>query len=70
MSDVKFVLDEVMDSKGFSVRKLSISSGVSRIYINQLRTGVYSNPGIVVVAKLAKALEVQIEELLEGYDNK
>lgn len=58
-------LKEVMEQKGMSQRRLSILSGVSRAYINNLVQGDYSNPGILIISRLCVGLQCSFDELVE-----
>ena len=46
-------------------QELSIRSGLSQAYINELENGKKTNPTIIVLDKLAAGLQVPISELLE-----
>ena len=45
--------------------ELSERSGVSQPYINELEHGKKVNPSVIVLSKLAKALEVTISDLID-----
>lgn len=47
-------------------RELEVQSGVSNAYISQLETGTAANPSISSLVKLAAALAVPVDELLDG----
>lgn len=51
-------------SRGWTKKQLSIKSGVSQTYISELEAGK-KNPTVVILEKLAKALDVDILELLK-----
>jgi XRE family transcriptional regulator, master regulator for biofilm formation len=51
--------------RGLTQMQLSQLSGLSQAYINELENGRKSNPSIIVLDKLAAALQVQISDILE-----
>ena len=57
--------------KKLTQKQLSQKSGISQAYINELENGRKTNPSIVVLARLANALDVPVFELLrkEAYHN-
>lgn len=59
------LLEKYRKEKGFSIRQLSIQSGVSRTYITGIEEGVYDNPGIKIVCALCRTLEVSPNKLIE-----
>lgn len=52
-------------SKKLTQKQLAQKSEVSQAYINELENGKKTNPSIVVLVKIASALEVPVSELLE-----
>ena len=50
---------------GLSQEALAHRAGLQRAYIGQLETGMRS-PGLETLAKLAKALEMDLGDLVEG----
>ncbi|MGP4069216.1 helix-turn-helix domain-containing protein [Halobacillus sp. B29] len=50
--------------KGLSVNEFAKLSNVSKSYISNIERGVQKNPSLIVMSKLAKTLEVPLEELL------
>ncbi|MGP4060930.1 helix-turn-helix domain-containing protein [Halobacillus sp. H74] len=50
--------------KGLSVNEFARKSGVSKSYISNIERGVQKNPSLIVMGKLAKTLDVPLEELL------
>lgn len=58
-------LKAAMERSGLSQRQLAISSGVSQPAVNQILTGKRLDPSISTVARLADALGVGIESLLD-----
>lgn len=59
------LLEKYRKEKGYSVRKLSIQSGVSRTYITGIEEGIYDNPGIKVICALCRTLKVSPNDLIE-----
>ena len=57
-------LAKVRKEKGFTQRKLSAKSGVPRVSIARYETGKVS-PTVRVLTRLANALGVQIDELVD-----
>ena len=47
-------------------QQLSIRSGLSQAYINELENGRKINPSIIVLDKLAAALQVPLTDILEA----
>ncbi|WP_035506541.1 helix-turn-helix domain-containing protein [Halobacillus karajensis] len=47
-----------------SVNEFANKSGVSKSYISNIERGVQKNPSLIIMGKLAKTLEVSLEELL------
>ena len=58
-------LKSIRKNKKISQRKLAASSGVSFAYIQQLEKGERKNPSIDIITKLASALNISINDLLE-----
>ncbi|MCA1021025.1 MULTISPECIES: helix-turn-helix domain-containing protein [Halobacillus] len=50
--------------RGLSVNEFAKRSGVSKSYISNIERGVQKNPSLIVMGKLARTLEVPLEELL------
>ena len=57
-------LRRLRHAKKLSQEELSFRAGVDRSYISQLETGVYS-ASVTMLGKLAKALDVEVGELLK-----
>jgi transcriptional regulator with XRE-family HTH domain len=51
--------------RGWGVRELAQKANVPAGYISELETGKKANPGLDVLRRLAKALGVEVWELLE-----
>ncbi len=45
--------------------ELAAKAQVTRLYLSQLETGLRTNPSLLVLQRLAKALGAEVEELLE-----
>lgn len=58
-------LTKAMERAGLSQRQLALRSGVSQPAVNQILTGKRLDPSISTVARLADALGVGIESLLD-----
>ncbi len=58
-------LKAVRLQQGLTQQQLSIRSGLSQAYINELENGRKINPSIIVLDKLAAGLKVSVTELLE-----
>ena len=52
-------------AKGMTQEQLASSAGLSRSYIADLERNRYSNPGIDIVAVIAKALDVQPSKIID-----
>ncbi len=59
---VEILLREVRQKKNWSLYKLSEKSGISTTHINDIENNIKS-PGLIVMIRLAKALDVEITEL-------
>lgn len=60
----KMKVDIAMANKGFSAKELSEKCGISQITITRLKKGVQkARPE--TVGKIAKALDVQVENLID-----
>jgi XRE family aerobic/anaerobic benzoate catabolism transcriptional regulator len=51
--------------RGFTREELAKQARVTELYIAQLETGLRGDPSLPVLRRLAKALGVSVEELLE-----
>lgn len=58
------ILKEERIKKHLSIRELSKLSGVNASYISRLERGIDENPGLEVLLKIAKVLEVEVDDLL------
>ena len=58
------ILRQLREKKGLSQRALADEVDITGAYIAQLETGVRTNPSLVVLQRLAKALKVPVAELL------
>ncbi|ARI76182.1 helix-turn-helix domain-containing protein [Halobacillus mangrovi] len=50
--------------KGLSVNEFAKKSKVSKSYISNIERGVQKNPSLIVMNKMAKTLDVPLEDLL------
>ena len=62
---VKNNVQQMRWNKGYSLRQLAIKSGVPKSTIESLENRQVLNPTIETAYRLAKALEVRIDELFE-----
>ncbi|APM39442.1 helix-turn-helix domain-containing protein [Clostridium kluyveri] len=51
---------------GYSFRRLSKEEGVSFTYLSRLNTGIYKNPSLQILTKIARRLGVSIEEVAKA----
>ena len=63
LSQTKLLL--AMANACITITELSVKSNVSRVTLTKFTTGK-SNPKPVTIGKIAKALEVKVEDLIEG----
>ena len=59
---MQIYLQSVRKEKNMSIRELSEKSGVSKNYIQKIEAGIV-NPTVIVMCKLAKALETPVYDL-------
>ena len=59
---IVILLKEVRQKKNVTLNKLSEKSGVSKTHINDIENSIKS-PSLLVMVRLAKALDVEITEL-------
>ena len=59
---VEILIKDVRQKEKVSLRKLSEKSGISRTHINDIENNIKS-PSLLVMIRLAKALDVEITEL-------
>ncbi len=59
---VEMLLKQVRQRKKVTLNKLSEKSGISTTHINDIENNIKS-PSLLVMIRLAKALDVQITEL-------
>lgn len=50
--------------KGISLSKLSVLTGISKSYLSLIERDIQKNPSIDILSKLAKPLEVEVEDLV------
>jgi transcriptional regulator with XRE-family HTH domain len=58
-------IKEIRTSKRITQKQLSLLTGISQSYINELENNKKSNPSLAVLEKIASALRVQVSELLK-----
>ena len=59
---VEILVKDVREKKNVSLQKLSDKSGISTTHINDIENNIKS-PSLLVMIRLAKALDVEITEL-------
>ena len=59
-------LKNIRNEKKLGIRELERISGVANSTIINIEKGKYKNPTIITIMKLAKALDVTIDELVYG----
>lgn len=60
------ILISAREDNNYSLRKLSVLSGVSHSEISMLEKGMRKNPNIKILKKLTDALDLNYEEVLEA----
>ena len=53
--------------KGMSQLNLSLEARIAKSYLSDLERGK-RNPGVIVLTRIAKALQVSLEELFKGIE--
>lgn len=56
-------LQQLRWDRNLSQQQLSIKSGVKRSIISNIENGYTANPSVLTVLKLAKALNVKVEDI-------
>jgi putative transcriptional regulator len=59
------LIEDMRVKKDWSMNKLSLKSHIARGYISELCNGVYDNPSLDVLVKLAKAFKCTLNDLVE-----
>ena len=59
-------IKEIRKRKGLSQDKLSKLADVTHTTLSKIESGANSNPTIKTLQKIAKALNVKVDELLNG----
>jgi transcriptional regulator with XRE-family HTH domain len=59
-------MKELRERKGWSQAELARRAGLTQPYIVMIESGARKNPSLKVLGKLAKALGVDVGELLKG----
>lgn len=59
-------LKNIRINKKIGIRELERISGVANSTIINIENGKYKNPTIITIMKLAKALDITIDELVYG----
>lgn len=58
-------LKEIRTAKKMTQNELAEASGIKQATISDIETGDIKNPGIETIKKLAKALNVKIQKLID-----
>lgn len=58
-----FVIKQIREKNGYSIRTLSKMTGLSRTYINNLENNKKINPTLDVLIRIAIALNVNVKDL-------
>lgn len=61
-------LRALRDARGLSLTDVSKASGISRTNWSDYERGARPNPGLTILAAMARALDVTLPELLEGVE--
>lgn len=61
-------LKKLRQQKKFTLEELAKLTGLSRMTIFKIEKGIIKNPSSLTLQKLAKALDVSIEELFDFKD--
>lgn len=62
---IKFKINKILKHRNLSVNQLRIKAGLSLSVVQNIVNNKVQNVSIIVLLKLAKALEVKLEELYE-----
>jgi transcriptional regulator with XRE-family HTH domain len=62
---LKLKIKEQRLKRKWSIRKLSLISGVSKGYLSELEHDVYENPSVMVICKIKKALNCSLDDLID-----
>lgn len=63
IKNIQLNIYRIRTEKKISVRMLALKSGVQERYIYKLENGIHK-PNIIILTRLAKALDVEISELM------
>lgn len=64
IQDIGKTIKQIREERNLSQRELSKMSGVTYSALTKIETGIIRSPRIEVIAKLAQALEITIDELV------
>ena len=65
MSNIQITLRKLREEKGLSQEKLARLADVANNTIIKIEVGKNQNPTLVTFKKIAKALEVSVDDLIE-----
>jgi len=57
-------LRQIRTSKGINIQQLSFECGIARETISKMEKGTYSNPTLKTIVSLAKALKINVKDLV------
>lgn len=63
-----FLLEEIMKEKAVDIEDLAKETGLSIDYLQDLKNNVFSDTNVSKIYKIAKALEVSMEDLMYPID--
>ncbi|MGL4731517.1 MAG: helix-turn-helix domain-containing protein [Clostridium sp.] len=61
-------IKEIRETKNMSIYQLANISGLSDSHLGRIENGKRDNPGINTVIKIAEALNITVEDLIEKKD--
>ena len=66
ISDILIRLKLIREQNEITQQELSMMSGVSYSTLTKLETGIIKNPSFLLILKLSKALEINLDELVNN----
>ncbi|AJW76950.1 transcriptional regulator [Marinitoga sp. 1197] len=61
-------LKKIRNKKGLTIKELSLKTNLAESTIARIENGIFKNPGILTLKKIAKALGTTVEELFDFND--
>ncbi|WP_082232882.1 helix-turn-helix domain-containing protein [Halobacillus massiliensis] len=62
-------INKIRRAKGLSMSELASRAGFAKSYISSIERGNQKNPSIHFIEEIVKALEVSVNELLQGQED-